>query len=687
ETKITPATVAARVLIQRHLGNYTPVAGFGGVSERSLGQIASSEARKIFTAYANNIRFRYAQHMNRIIHIALRTKERKVTLRHALRNASDARRKQLFDLLIRRPNRQVRDAIRTGQFFCCRGLHPVAVYALEKLRPIFQTYARRYKPAENNIYYDIKQSPQMHAAAFFQMARFLQERGERVFQCFPLRRSFVPAHITLDTKALCNTFMHKCYNPKQEKHEVWSRFLSLSSKAVRSQKASDFTFTIQTDGYVTDLTVAELAEIADNCVYFDPGRRDILHGIYNDSDPDVPKRKRYTSSQRANEIRLRRHQRLRQQVKAKYRDGIVQTMENLLAEGAQCTTTYPCEYVEYVTKWARAFPVLNDFYARYRTRHKSEYWPEGQPFHRRLRSCAFQQQLQADQRLVKSIVGGRNPKPAVIIGNWSAPMTRYHEPIRGRGMRRMLHRHKLKVVLIDEYRTSKTCPACDGLIERFIRVPNPRPFRAKKRAEVWCNGLLRCTSKECIAWVTQNSSRKAREPEWIADGRYWNRDTAAALNFRRMVRSLIATRSIPAPFRRNGGSTPGANDDTPATNDGTGSDDDDVAAQAQHWYPTRRRTGRDGGSTPATNDDTPAAGNGTSSDDDDGVAAQAQHRYPTRRRTGRDGGSTPATNDDTPAAGNGTSSDDDDDVAAQAQHRYPTRRRTGRAPTDNAQQQ
>ncbi|KAJ1890295.1 hypothetical protein LPJ81_005961, partial [Coemansia sp. IMI 209127] len=386
-----------------------------------------------------------------------------------------------------------------------------------------------------------------------------------------------------------------------------------------------------------------------------------------------------------NEIRLRRHQRLRQQVKAKYRDGIVQTMENLLAEGAQCMTTYPCEYVEYVTKWARAFPVLNDFYARYRTRHKSEYWPEGQPFHRRLRSCAFQQQLQADQRLVKSIIGGRDPKPAVILGNWSASMVRYHEPIRGRGMRHMLKRHKLKVVLIDEYRTSKTCPACDSLIERFRKVPNPRPFRAKKRAEVWCNGLLRCTSKECIAWVTQNSSRKAREPEWVADGRYWNRDTAAVLNFRRMVRSLIATRSIPAPFRRNGGSAPATNDDTPAAGNGSGSDDDGVAAQAQHRYPTRRRTGRNGGGTPATNDDTPVAGNGTGSDDDD-VAAQAQHRYPTRRRTGRNSSGTPATNDDTPAAGNGTGSDDDD-VAALAQHRYPTRRRTGRAPADNAQQQ
>ncbi|KAJ1782751.1 hypothetical protein LPJ59_006732 [Coemansia sp. RSA 2399] len=369
----------------------------------------------------------------------------------------------------------------------------------------------------------------------------------------------------------------------------------------------------------------------------------------------------------------------------------------------QCTTTYAHEFWLYLVKWAHVFPMLDAFYSRYKTRYTSEYWPEGQPFHRRLRSCAYMQQQQADQCLVKSIIGGRDPKPVVVIGNWSAPMTRFHQPIRGIGMRRMMRRHKLKVVLIDEYCTSKTCPACDGVLEKFHKVPNPRPFRARRRPEVLCNGLLRCVSKECIAWATQNSGRKAREPEWVADGRYWNRDMVAVLNFRRIVHSLIATRSIPKPFRRTGrrtpatnddtpamnDDTPAMNDDTPATNDGTDSDsddDDDVAAQAQHRYPTRRRTGRNGGGTPAMNDDTPAAGNGTGSDDDD-VAAQAQHRYPTRRRTGRNGGGTPGANDDTPAAGNGTGSDDDDDVAARTQHRYPTRRRTGRAPADNAQQQ
>ncbi|KAJ2396335.1 hypothetical protein GGI23_003955 [Coemansia sp. RSA 2559] len=267
-------------------------------------------------------------------------------------------------------------------------------------------------------------------------------------------------------------------------------------------------------------------------------------------------------------------------------------MEDLLAEGVQCTTTYPREFEEYVAKWAHVFLMLNDFYARYRTHHTSEYWPEGQPFHRRLRSCAYMQQQQADQHLVKSIISSRDLKPAIVIGNWSTPMTRFHEPIHGIGMRHMLCRHKLKVVLIDKYCTSQTCPACDGKLKKFLWVPNLHPFWAKKHPEVWCNGLLRCTSKECISWVTQNSGRKAREPEWVADGRYWNRDTAAALNFRRIVRSLVATHTIPKPFRRNGSRTPGSDDDTPAADNGTSSDDDDVAAQTQHQYLTRRCTRR-----------------------------------------------------------------------------------------------
>ncbi|KAJ2384809.1 hypothetical protein GGI23_006848 [Coemansia sp. RSA 2559] len=203
------------------------------------------------------------------------------------------------------------------------------------------------------------------------------------------------------------------------------------------------------------------------------------------------------------------------------------------------------------------------------------------------------QQQQADQCLVKSIISGHDPKPAIIIGNWSASMTRFHELIRGVGMHCMLCCHKLMVVLIKEYCTSQMCPTCDSKLKRFLQVLNLHLFQVKKHPEVWCNSLLRCTSKECISWAMQNSGRKVHEPEWVTDSRYWNRDMAAVLNFQHIVHSLIVTHMIPKPFRHNGSHTLGSNDDTPAANNSTRSDndnDDNIAAQMQHWYLTRRHT-------------------------------------------------------------------------------------------------
>ncbi|KAJ2209479.1 hypothetical protein EV179_006575, partial [Coemansia sp. RSA 487] len=55
-----------------------------------------------------------------------------------------------------------------------------------------------------------------------------------------------------------------------------------------------------------------------------------------------------------------------------------------------------------------------------------------QPIHRKLRQSAHIKQQQADERLAKSIrVTCDDEKPIVILGDWSAPMARYHEPIRG----------------------------------------------------------------------------------------------------------------------------------------------------------------------------------------------------------------------------------------------------------------
>ncbi|KAJ2454193.1 hypothetical protein EV183_001678 [Coemansia sp. RSA 2336] len=129
------------------------------------------------------------------------------------------------------------------------------------------------------------------------------------------------------------------------------------------------------------------------------------------------------------------------------------------------------------------------------------------------------------------------------MGNWSAGMVRYHEPIRGKGWRSMLKRHGSRVYLIDEFRTSSICPACNSSLEMFCKVPNPRPWRRKKNPKVICHGLLRCKNETCLKSVANYEDSKRR--------RLWNRDVAATLNMLHILFSLRNDKCIPERFRRS----------------------------------------------------------------------------------------------------------------------------------------
>jgi hypothetical protein len=77
------------------------------------------------------------------------------------------------------------------------------------------------------------------------------------------------------------------------------------------------------------------------------------------------------------------------------------------------------------------------------------------------------------------------------MGDWSAKHQKYHEPIRGVGWRRLFRKAGFSVFLMDEFCTSRHCPACGHKsLETFLTVNNPRPYRREKTPEVTCHGLL-----------------------------------------------------------------------------------------------------------------------------------------------------------------------------------------------------
>ncbi|KAI9317139.1 hypothetical protein BX666DRAFT_1942587, partial [Dichotomocladium elegans] len=117
--------------------------------------------------------------------------------------------------------------------------------------------------------------------------------------------------------------------------------------------------------------------------------------------------------------------------------------------------------------------------------------------HRKLRLSAYINQSQSDARLVRMIRHRFGRDTVLVMGNRTAPMAHYHEPIRNKGWREMFKRHALRP---------------------FKRVPNPRPWQRAKRPEVKCHGLLRCTNLDCL--------KSMEELTGLFRPRLWNRDTA-----------------------------------------------------------------------------------------------------------------------------------------------------------------
>src|SRR5579859_433983 len=95
---------------------------------------------------------------------------------------------------------------------------------------------------------------------------------------------------------------------------------------------------------------------------------------------------------------------------------------------------------------------------------------------------------------------------------------RFHVPTQGIGLQYQLYRLGFRVLLLDEYRTSSSCPDCQGNTTRTnIKRVNPRPWERQLRAETFVHGLLECQSTQC-------------KLECHGQWKKWNRDLMAVLS-------------------------------------------------------------------------------------------------------------------------------------------------------------
>ncbi|KAJ2121702.1 hypothetical protein IW147_004019 [Coemansia sp. RSA 720] len=308
--------------------------------------------------------------------------------------------------------------------------------------------------------------------------------------------------------------------------------------------------------YIDNLPQTQLQSTAGRCVLVDPGWRDLLFMMHEDSSIEEKKVYRYTRNQQRKEMRLTKFKRILEKVKP----AEVTEAERSLGAGS-CVKPDLESYKVYLVARERVADTLTRFYNETYTVHPTSSHqihmfktsePQSFPLHRKLRLSAYVNRKQADQRLIKKLQEKFEPNAVIVIGDWSAPMTRYHEPIRGKSWRTLLKRGGFDVYLIKEYLTSKTCPNCNGRLSNTRDVPNPRPWRRTKRPIVKCHGLLSCQSEKCLESIGKSKGESECEKENEKDKvkRWWNRDLAAVLNFRHILFSLRETGIAPARFQR-----------------------------------------------------------------------------------------------------------------------------------------
>ncbi|KAJ2664053.1 hypothetical protein IWW48_001065 [Coemansia sp. RSA 1200] len=179
----------------------------------------------------------------------------------------------------------------------------------------------------------------------------------------------------------------------------------------------------------------------------------------------------------------------------------------------------------------------------YKTEHKKN--PPQQPLHRKLQQSAFMNTKKMWSNLAKNLRKKFGMNPTLVLGDWSATNVRWHAPIPGVGMRRMLVKLGFRLLHIDEYLTSTMCPYCEtGKLKKFLQVGNPRPHRRGVRPVIASHAVLRCENVTCIGRVADGQSD-------LMHPRCLNRDLAAAMNFRHIANGLQQNGAVPERFQRS----------------------------------------------------------------------------------------------------------------------------------------
>ncbi|GAA5799124.1 hypothetical protein HPULCUR_004533 [Helicostylum pulchrum] len=467
-----------KTIINKHRETFLERTSYKPIDLKYGQQITNYEVTKIRTAYINNVTSNFGNKLRKMLNLMMKKKDR---LQEAVKSKEDRR----------------NDA--TSEFLGQDGMNTI--------RSFIGCYSEDYKFEKGSIFYDCKANPVKHLRAYYQIAKTCEAlQGGKSINCFPIRTTFIPCYMTIDTLILNTQIFKNMVLTHLDKQVVWGGAINLNSKGMESQgpdKQMTFRGMLYTDGvgvsilkknhdprkrggkkskkqledkdsfkYIEDLKKEDLLADVGKCVLVDPGRRDLLYCMHENSTSQTKMVYIYTK--------------LRNRFKP---DEVIAAELSLSYH--HVTSVNKENFVKYLEARANVSEGLNNYYG-------NEDIPPGVraadrlPF-RRMKLSSVINMKQSEQRLAKKLRQKFGQDSVIIIGNWTAANVKYHEPTKGVGIRNMLRKEGFKVYLLDEFKTSSLCPSCkDGAtLEIFKEVKNSRPFRLAKNPTVICHGLLR----------------------------------------------------------------------------------------------------------------------------------------------------------------------------------------------------
>ena len=324
--RLSDETSQYRSIIEPYLSMYQKVTNFYGIPLANAQQIALYQGNAICTVYLNGVENHLGNYIRHVVNVLLDIKKRSKQLRRTMKDQGFNTQaiNQAVKEQITAPATEFKQRL-ASKTVDLANLSTECATVYQILAPVLECYPRDYTFTKNNRWLDIKINPKHHIKAFHRLVTLAEEHGFKLFQCFPMKHGWIPGEIIIDTTILKQHFLQEMLISKEE---AWERVVNTDKKPFKPQQGCHFRGTIYTDGvavtivktdgetraggprraykrkigkedqYVEKLNDQELKQLDHRSVLIDPGRRDLLYAMHEDSQPNYPIKYQYTRNQK-----------------------------------------------------------------------------------------------------------------------------------------------------------------------------------------------------------------------------------------------------------------------------------------------------------------------------------------------------------------------------------------------------